>query len=452
MPKPNQSSRVIMTDLSTVLLFSSMKSIDKRIFDKLLMNDKPIEINKGVFDIISEVMYKFLESTENDQIEISYNYQGPDAMNVVWDKSINIELIDAVIGGFEQTYMYELSAIKHAIEVHTDDDLKSLVAMEELLNRTIDRLKEKHTIDSNKTLSAVYEIDYTKHSILKESQVILSELVNGQGLYPLLVTTESGSFLGNIPQFFTSKLNVISKIFHRNASGRTTIKVPTNKFLIEIYKSAGDIDKIIKRQGYMEARKMEIPVIIGLNTDIITVLDTVGEVAPILTELISTIDELDTFTARVNNQDHRTRTRPFPVYHAIAKNKTLHQAISKLISPKAVSDTKPVSDLIGNLQSLKVIREKSLLITERTVPPKTTHMEYMESVKKAIVGVGIRVDELEKTIAVSNTKISKVVLKELAVRLETVAMLVTNALTIYHIYNQTAMTTTHLIKRLKQLK
>lgn len=283
-------------------------------------------------------------------------------------------------------------------------------------------------------------------NIAIEKNEILEQLPNIHERAGMLATEDFGTYVKNVSNFFTSKLGAVSDIFSSNKKRTKVLDKSYSDFILDMKKEGKHISKIIKDKSYSDVKYIKIPVMLGTTKDLPTTVKHLESVMGIISNnLVVSLDELDTFVAKVlADENFRTATRPFPVNKEKDDLVRLEEVISTLIDKNSMDDTKPLGDLLPNLSSLSGVHSGIIDIA------KGSSLKNMKAIEDQISVIASRVKELEDYLQVnSDTSVSKVVVVELGDRLETNAKLVTNALSVLHILNQTAMTIKHIIERLK---
>lgn len=283
-------------------------------------------------------------------------------------------------------------------------------------------------------------------NIAIENYEIVSKLPNIAERANMLATEDFGIYVKNVSNFFTSKLGAVSEIFNSNKKRTKVLDKSYSEFIVAMRKEGKHIPKIIKNKTYSEVKFIKVPVMLGSTKDLLVTIKHLEEVMPIIsTKLASTLDELDTFVAKVlGDKEFRKATRPFPPTAEEKKLEQLNDVINTLIDRNSMDDAKPIGDLLPNLNSLSDAHTGILEIA------RGSSLKDMQAIEKQISIISSRVNELADYLTVNNdTEISKVVVNELGSRLEINAKLITSALSVLHILNQTSMTVKHIIERLK---
>lgn len=283
-------------------------------------------------------------------------------------------------------------------------------------------------------------------NIALTTEDILKDIPNMKERASMLSTEDFGAYVKSVSNFFTSKLGAISGIFNTNSKRTIGLDKSYSAFVTELTKEKKYIPKIIKEKSYSEVKFIKIPVMVGTKTDIPYTIAKLTEVSDIISnELITTLDELDTFVAKVlADSNFRTATRPFPPLKEKESVTKLADVIESLIDPKSMVDNKTIGELIPNLNSLTDVHNDIVAIA------KGSSLKDINALDKQIKLINSRVNELDEYLQLNReVNISKSVIVELGSRLETGAELVTNAVSVIHILNQTATTIRLIIERLK---
>lgn len=283
-------------------------------------------------------------------------------------------------------------------------------------------------------------------NIALENIEIISQLPNIEERASMLATEDFGTYVKTVSNFFTSKLGAVSEIFSSNKKRTNVLDKSYSDFIVDMKKEGKYISKIIKDKSYSDVKYIKIPVMLGATKDLPTTIKQLEGVMGIISDdLIKSLDELDTFVAKVlADKDFRKATRPFPPLKERDELARLEDVIITLVDKNSMDDTKPLGDLLPNLSSLSDVHSGIIEIA------KGSSLKDMKAVESQIKTIAARVKELEDYLKVNNdTEISKVVINELGSKLEVNAKMVTSALSVLHILNQTAMTIKHIIERLK---
>jgi len=285
-----------------------------------------------------------------------------------------------------------------------------------------------------------------KKNIAVENYEIISQLPNIEERANMLATEDFGTYVKSISNFFTSKLGAVSEIFSSNKKRTKILDKSYSEFIIDMKKEGKHIPKIIKNKTYSDVKFIKVPVMLGTVKDLPVTIKQLESVMPIISDkLVTSLDNLDTFVAKVlGDKEFRKATRPFPPLEERKELKQLDDVISTLIDRNSMNDVKPIGDLLPNLSSLSDVHEGIIVIA------RGSSLKDMQAIEKQIKTISARVKELEDFLTVNNdTEISKAVVNELGSKLEVNAKLITSALSVLHILNQTAMTIKHIIERLK---
>lgn len=265
------------------------------------------------------------------------------------------------------------------------------------------------------------------------------------------ITRESmPMFLKNISTLFINKLESFLGIFSTNTDRLDADKVykDYNTFVKDMYERKSDVNKISKELQYPEVSNLVVPTVVGLNPkkNLLDLTNNVVSAMPLVKDnIINELVNLDTYLANIlTDPNFRTQSAPQKQNMSLVKLESdLYKKLDEVIVTKAIEDTAKLHTLIPNFSSLNTVIE-SLYGQARGIT-----LEFMKDIEKAIDLLHDKVKVLEEDMRKPNFEIHKNVLKKLTDDLEMGAKTITVSISYIHLFNQTVLITTNIIKMLK---
>jgi uncharacterized pyridoxamine 5'-phosphate oxidase family protein len=286
-----------------------------------------------------------------------------------------------------------------------------------------------------------------------ENLLVLNRDINSQ--VPALVdnakllSTEEQVFIKNISKFFINKVNAISSIFGINKDrSKANLRKDFNAFIKEIKDLDKDIKKITENKKFSEVAKIEIPTMLGYSKNMYEATAILKPVMDMIDkDLFTILDEADNVITNVMvSEDFRKSNRPFKYEINIGEFRyKLEEALEKLIDSNGTKDSKKVEELLPNLSSMHTIKNDLVEIA------RTASVKELEKIENKITIISERTENLYKVLSNDpEIEVTSKVINELAYRLETTAKIVTTAISLIHVYNQTAIMLKMVVERLNK--
>ncbi len=286
-------------------------------------------------------------------------------------------------------------------------------------------------------------------NVIKDNNDVIKSIPNLVERANMLSTEDFDTFVKNISSFFTNKIHSISEVFSTNSRRTSEIsEKDLNVFVKELVNLKKDMEWVVNNVKYNEVSYIKIPVMLGSKTNLVETLHILKVLMDSINKnLDSSLEYTDTFVSKVlTDKNFRLSTRP------IKQNKekdelieTFYKSLNNLIDENGTTDNKKVSELLPNISSLELVYQDIINIA------KGTSIKDIRSIENKLTKISEKTNELYNLLLENkDTEISRVVINELAYDLETTAKLVTNVVSVIHVYNQTVTTIKFLIQRLKK--
>lgn len=283
-----------------------------------------------------------------------------------------------------------------------------------------------------------------------EHYAIIKTIPNLKERSEFLSTEDFDVFVKNIATFFTNKLSAISATFLTNST-RTDkkLKEDYNVFIKEIVSLKADVENITSSVKFIDVERVTIPIMLGMKTDLFKTVTVLKKATEIIShDLPKVLDACDIYLSKViSDENTRTATRPVAYDRSTSPyriNGELSNLLSTIMDANSLKDKKTVREILPNLSSLEKIRTLILESSEDVT------LANLNKLTLACNRIAEKTDSFYEVITTSDIIISKSVINEISFVLEETAGIVTNAVTFWHILNQSAAIYKMLVERLKE--
>jgi hypothetical protein len=284
--------------------------------------------------------------------------------------------------------------------------------------------------------------------ILKTHNELLNNIPNLKERSNLVATEDISGIIKNIGSFFNDKLNAISNIFKSNKNrNKELTQNDVNGFVKDLINIDKNINKIKKNVKFSDIEFIEIPVITGLNQDLYVTSKKLNIGLTLVNDnLINILNRVDEeVSLLLSSKDHALSSRPNKNNSDIYKvNRDMVNLINDILNKNSLGDTKKIKHLLPSINAIPDI--KNILL-------QSTHVTTYDNIKKIDYKVNMlynKIDTLYDEIKNKKIIVMKPRLQDLADILEVSAKIITNSITIMHIYNQTVRTLKYLIDRISK--
>ena len=221
------------------------------------------------------------------------------------------------------------------------------------------------------------------------------------------------------------------------------------KEIKELVKLEPKVKRVLINVKYDKVAKIKLPVPVGMSCSMVEAMELLNKsVAIIDTELIKTIDNLDTIISKViADEQYRVSNRPI-INNGKTKelSDSLLDTINKIIVPSNMEDRKTYEELYPNINSLKMTYE-TLIDSSKINNSKT-----LRKIDKLTKNISDKVKTLyDLSENIKTFKVSKPVITNLTTELEDCANFVANSVSIIHLNNQLAGSYTNTIELLDRI-
>ena len=198
-----------------------------------------------------------------------------------------------------------------------------------------------------------------------------------------------------------------------------------NKFdqLDEIKRINRESKKLIANNSYIEVKDLEVPVLMGLDIDLYRALEYIERESTVIDQnLYNLVRDTSSLLDRVLTDDEYIRSftidnDPHPDIDKQIKN--IEKTIHTIVNRNSLVDRVPIGRLMGNLNVLSNITDKSIRIGKNLNPSNLSTLEkYVEELSK-------KTKLFEEKILNSNREIHRDKIKLVATMLEDTARYIT---------------------------
>jgi len=276
---------------------------------------------------------------------------------------------------------------------------------------------------------------------------ILAQIPNLKARAEVTVTVEDLTVLKEVGSFFTEKLQRVKDIFTINNQRADELDAKViNTHFDTLISNHSKIKAIIDNGSYSAVGKIEIPVMIGMDVDLVTASDKLVTLKDLLLkELAVKLNDLDTMLGMFIGDKHfRTSSRPLDISYDY-EHATVKKVLTEIINPNLLTDRKKINELLPNLSSLSVVYKNLISLGN------VTSVKYLKDIEKSTKSVSEKTDSLyellkeKKDVVVEQNR-----LIDLGYAIEETANLVTVVISAVHLINQLVITTNITIDEITQ--
>lgn len=283
-----------------------------------------------------------------------------------------------------------------------------------------------------------------EHTMTAMHQPVSVVLPTYAALIDTTVSTEGYDIVSKIPAFFTNKLSTVVSFFHSSeVSFFDNTAKEQNVYFRELAKNRRVLLKAKGKIDYAMVKRRKVPVVIGLDTDVLTFANVLRESNKLVLDNVEDLlNETAKLIARlVTDKEFRLASRPIMIDKKYSKAVSeLEDNIGKVLSNKAISDNRTVKEIMPSVPHL----EEAISVALEYGDNNTT--DVYTGIRDKVAVITNYAESLHAVFKEDGVDIKKHRIEEVAEYLQVSANFVTQSINTLYLSNQSVIIMNNLVK------